>query len=331
MVIKASAAGEIRQLIDALGGGDEVRREAAIARLAIIGPRAVDRLIAAYRSCPERETRIAILRALEPLRDRRVLPAARAALSTGGDEAIAAANALRGLLDAEHAATAAGALDALVATALDASAERRVRLAAFGALQEMPAAIRERVTAALGPRAGIAARPDAAASAAWADALDGRLPDDPAALRVLVQDRAQTAPLGELRMLIDLVREREQAARKAAGRTGWQSVRGALHQALALRGSRIALYDLRETLEGLTAPLPASFLTALHTVGDESCLAPLAAAHAGAPANSAWRHQLAVAFHAIAKRERITKRSAVIKKIAARWPEILAAAAPAGR
>ena len=41
------------------------------------------------------------------------------------------------------------------------------------------------------------------------------------------------------------------------------AVRGALHQALALRGSRVALYDLRETIERPPAPLPSSFLAAL--------------------------------------------------------------------
>jgi hypothetical protein len=323
VVIKASAGAEIRQLLEALGGDDDVRREAAIARLAILGPRAVDRLVAAYRSAAASDTRIAILRALEPAHDRRTLPIARAGIAQGGDEAIAAANTLRGLLDVPHAATAADALDALVSVALNRSADRRARLAAFEALQDMPADVRDRIAAALGPDAGAADRADAAARATWNDALEGRLPDDPAALRDLVRTRAGSAPLSELQTLIDLVRAREQAAGGAAKRAGWQAVRGALHQALALRGSRIAVYDLRESVEGATAPLPGSFLTALHVVGDQLCLAPLAAAHAAAPPDSPWRHQLAAAFHAIAKRERITKRSAVMRKIVARWPGIL--------
>jgi hypothetical protein len=321
MVIKASAGAEIRQLLEALGGGDEVRREAAIARLAIIGARAVDRLVAAYRTTAERETRTAILRALEPCRDPRTLAIARAALGHGGDEAIAAAGALRGLLDVDVGSAAAQALDALITTALDGRAERRVRAAAFDALQEMPAEIRERVAAALGRDLHAARHSELAPRAAWADALDGRLPDDAIVLRDLVAARAQSAPLGELRMLIDHVKAREQSAPGAA-RAVWQSVRGALHQALALRGSRIALYDLRESLEAAVAPLPASFLAALHVVGDKSCLAPLAAAHAAAPADSPWRHQLAAAFQAIARRERITKRNAVMKRILNRWPEI---------
>ena len=324
MVIKASAAAEIRQLVEALASGDDTRREAAIARLAIIGARTVDRLVSAYDAASDTETRVAILRALESAGDRRSVPVARTAIARGGDEAIAGAAVLRVLLDSPHSLTAAGALDTLVATALDTKAERRLKLAAFDALKDMPEAVRSRVAAAL--EADGAVTPGAAGSAqqaAWADALEGRLPDDAGALRELVTARGVSAPLGELQTLIELVRAREQSQRTAAKRAAWQAVRGSLHEALARRGSRVALYDLRESLEGTGSPLPVTFLFALHEVGDESCLAPIAAAHAAAPADSHWRHQLAAAFHAIAKRGRITKRKAVMKKIAAKWPEIL--------
>ena len=105
------------------------------------------------------------------------------------------------------------------------------------------------------------------------------------------------------------------------------ALRGSLHQALAFRGSRVALYDLRETLEDAATPLPTSFLTALHVLGDASCLEPLAAAWGAAePDRTAeglrWRQQLASALRAIAQREKITKRHAVMKKIAARWPGV---------
>jgi hypothetical protein len=33
-----------------------------------------------------------------------------------------------------------------------------------------------------------------------------------------------------------------------------------------------------------------------------------------------WRHQLASALRAVAKRERLTKRHAAMKKVLARWP-----------
>jgi hypothetical protein len=330
MVIKASAATEIRQLIAALGGDDDVRREAAIARLAVIGARAVDGLRRAYADTSDRETRVAVLRALEPIGDRRTVAIARGAIAEGGDVALAAASALRGLLDSPHGPTGTDALDVLVATALDPSAERRVRLAAFDALQAMPEGVRARVAEALQAdpdpglkaRAGDLPRDAAVADAVWQDALEGRLPDTPAALRAAAQTRAAAAALSALQRMIEAVRSREGAVENAAKRAEWQTVRGALHQALALRSSRVAVYDLREALEDSRGPLPTSFLAALHVVGDQSCLEPLAAAYARTPAgNARWKMQLAAAFRAIARREKVTRRHAVVKRISARWPE----------
>lgn len=327
MVIKASAATEIRQLIAALGGDDEVRREAAIARLSVIGARAVDRLIAAYGPGGTGRN-VAVLRTLEAIGDRRAVPVARGALTARGDEAVAAVAALRGLLNAEHAETAAEALDALVSVALDAAAPRRLRLAAVDALRDVPGDVRDRVAAALRSdpdadlqaRAGQAPREAATAEAIWRDALDGRLPEAPAELRDLIQARGAVAPLGVLQKLVDAVREKEGAV-KGNRRAEWLAARGALHQALALRGSRIAIYDLRETLSDARGPLPVTFLAALHVVGDESCLEALAAACTRASGEDAhWRHQLAAAFRAIASRERITRRHATMKRIASRWP-----------
>ena len=95
-----------------------------------------------------------------------------------------------------------------------------------------------------------------------------------------------------------------------------------LHQALALRGSRVAVYDLRETMEQARGPLPPSFLAALHVVGDETCLEPLAAAWT-ASAEAGWRHQVEAAFHAIVKREKISRRGALWKRLRARYPEFV--------
>ena len=258
MVIKASAASEIRQLIAALGAEDDVRREAAIARLAVLGPRAVDRLIAAYepadRETQDRDPAGAGIGRRSP----------RWCLSPGwrcrraGTSGVAAASALRALLDSPHGSAGTEALDLLVATALDPAAERRVRLAAFEALQDMPPGVRARVAEALqaDPDPGLKARAvdlprdAAAAEAVWQDALEGRLPDAPGVLREAAQPRAQSAALSALQKLIDAIRAREGSVRAQAKRTEWQGVRGALHQALALRGSRVAVYDLRETIEG---------------------------------------------------------------------------------
>ena len=322
MVIKASSANEVRTLVAALGGDDDIARDAAIARLAIIGGRAVEALGRAYEHASHPATKIAVLRALESIGDRRTIAVARRALAERGEVAVAATSALRSLLDAPHIPTGTDALDALVAAALDPAAERRLRLAAFDALHDMPAAVRTRVAEALAsdpdPRLKARAlelpRDAAAAESVWQDALDGRLPDDPAALRTAAQTRAQSAPLSALQKMIDAIRTREASAPRAA-RARWQSLRGALHQALALRGSRVAVYDLRETLQEAPGPLPTSFLTALHVVGDESCLEPIAAAYVRAEPDERWRVQLAGAFRAIAKREKITRRSALMKRV----------------
>jgi hypothetical protein len=88
---------------------------------------------------------------------------------------------------------------------------------------------------------------------------------------------------------------------------------------LANRGSRLALYDLRESLKAAAAPLPVEFLTALSLVGDTSCLEAIAAAHQRSD-DDWWRQRLSDSFHSIAERGRITRRHAVMKRIQKRWP-----------
>jgi hypothetical protein len=318
MPIKRSPSSEIGRLTAALDSKHDVTREAAIARLAVIGRRAVERLSAIYTdpSTP-RGKRIAILRVLEAAGDARGVRVALGALAEGGDVAVAAAATLRGLLNVVDAATSSQALDALIALAMDGGAEKRVRVAAFNALSDMPDDIRSQVAAALVKPGGDPAE------AVLQDAIDQRLPDDPAILREALRTRAASAALSSLHKLIDAARRREADAVEA-DRTEWLALRGALHQALALRGSTVALYDLRETLAVTAGRLPSGFVAALGTIGDRSCLEPLAAAISRAAADDSWRHQLTTAFAAIAQRERMTWSSAVMKRIAARWPQAVA-------
>ena len=109
-------------------------------------------------------------------------------------------------------------------------------------------------------------------------------------------------------------------------------MRGRVHVALPARGSRIALYDLRESLEAATpaaSPLPVEFLAALSTAGDASCLEAVAAAYAR---NGHRESQETTPGGAIAwptrsgrssKREQLTRRHAVVKKIEKRWGSAL--------
>jgi hypothetical protein len=328
MVIKASAAAEIRPLIEALCGSDDVMREAAIARLAVIGGRAVDGLLAAYRRTNDPSGRAAILRALEPIGDRRAVDVAQQAIAEGGDVAVSAAAVLRGLLDSTHRSAATAALDTLVATALDPAAARRVRVAAFEALQDMPAGVRATLGEALSadseglaPHAAHVPQDAGSADAQWVEASSGRLPDDPGLLRALVQTRGSSVALSALQRMIEAARGKERDAREPEMVAAWLDARGTVHQTLAVRGSKVALYDLRETFEHAEAPLPVSFLSAVQTLGDASCLEPLAAAYARARGGDTWwRHQLVAAFRAICARERITRRHAALKRVAAKWP-----------
>jgi hypothetical protein len=121
--------------------------------------------------------------------------------------------------------------------------------------------------------------------------------------------------------IIERVRARE-ADEPAARRAEWTTARAAAHLALAERGSRLALYDLRESLND-TARLPVEFVAALSLVGDAGCLEAIAGAYArsseaGRARDDWWRQHLADAFVTIVRREKMTKRHAVIKKIAKR-------------
>jgi len=328
MVIKASTSVEVRSLIAALAGDDEVAREAAVARLAVIGARAVDKLITAFDQATDRSTRLAIIRTLEAIADDRGGAIARRALIEGGDLAVAATALLKTLLASSHEESASAALDTLVATALDASNERRVRLAALEALEESAGEVGQRVARTVREdKSGKAGKPtappdvDAARlEAIWQDAVEGRLPDDLRLFRNALAAHASTAPLNTLRKLIESVRLREKEAAPRA-REAWSALRGALHQALALRGSRVALYDLRESLAErgtLPASIVPSFVGALQLVGDESCLEPLAAMWERAAGDPHRQHQLESAFRAIVRRERIGARHRVVKRLKAR-------------
>jgi hypothetical protein len=301
---------DVSSLIQGLRDGGN-RREAAIARLRIAGKRAVARLLAAYQDTADREVQIAILRVLEAVGDERALEIASQAVRAGGDVAVAGVAVLRELLGRPQGSADVKALDALLALAKDGAAERRVRAAAIGALDQAPPDVRQ----ALGALA-VGQSPD---GALWEDAIAGQLPDDPNGLREAIADRAPAAALADLRRLIEAVGARERTAGRKHHQE-WLAVRGALHQALALRDSRIALYDLRETLERSEVPLPSTFLGALQTVGDDSCLEPLAVAFSRTGADARWQHQLAQAFHAIVKRERITKRHSALRRALAKAP-----------
>lgn len=339
-MIRPSSGKQIDTLVADLSAGDAVTREAAVARLTVIGARAVERLVGLVASGAPPVPRIAALRALEAIADPRALDVSLDALDDRDPGvAAAAAAATRPFLRGPRGAAG---VDRLTGVAIDAARPTPVRAAAIRALGTLEASTREPLWKALrddaDPDVRALVRPSRSNAATPAprdpaadltQAAERGLPDDPAAVRAALAREGAAVALPLLHRIIEGVREREAAETSAARRTEWTRVRAAAHVALASRGSRLAVYDLRESLETVRAgatPLPVEFLAALSRVGDASCLEAIAAAYTRSrkPASGQhdwWREHLADAFHAIVRRERITRRHAVVKRMEKRWKD----------
>lgn len=197
--------------------------------------------------------------------------------------------------------------------ALDGTRDARVRLAALDALSELPRHVVQPVLEQAS--AALRAAPDI--SPAGTAGMD-----DPLAAREWVTTH-RTAPLSTLHDLVMHTRERERREPAARARQSWLIARGAVYAALARRGSRVALYDLRESFDAAQEPLPLDFLAAMSALGDDTCLAPLARAWAAAPGETWWRNRLRDAAREIVKREKLTGRHAAVKRVRAKWPGFL--------
>lgn len=297
-------AGEVTRLLEQLSHADPVRRETAVARLRVIGARAVPQLITFATSGATAAARAAALAALEGAEDGRVLAVARQVL-TGPDAtvALAAIGVLRGWLAHEQGTDA---LEALTVAALDRDRDGAVRLAALDALSELPAHLVAPIRATSALETGERPATEGGAALEWLAA------------------QGATASLATVHEALSSAREAERAATDAR-RDEWRRVRGAAHVVLARRGSRLALYDLRDAFGSASAPLPLDFLIAVATVGDDTCLEPLARAWAAAPAEPWWRDRLAEAAGDIVAAAGLTGRHASVKRLRAKWPEFHAA------
>lgn len=325
MVIKASPGRRIDALLADLGAREAVTRWTAVARLTILGQRAVERLIGVLESDATPAARIATLETLAAIGDPRALrPALLVTSDPDESVALAALSTSRVFLRTARGATV---VDRLTAIALDRGRTDAIRSAAIRALLDLEAPTVAPLVAALGddPSEAVRAAASVKKRAKPRDVLEEieEAAVDPEALRQLLPSVAATAPLAALLRVVERARGREEV--EAGARAAWMAVRGAAHMALARRGSRLAVYDLRESFAAARAPLPADFVAALLAVGDESCLEPLAAAYAraGAGGNTSrsrdreawWRQHLADAFHAIVKRKRLTRRHAALRDI----------------
>jgi HEAT repeat protein len=345
VAIKRSAADEIRRLVDDLSTTSRVARDTATARLSVIGERAVPHLLDGLARSRSAAGQASILRILEATRDRRALDPALSLLNQPGTEpavSLAVISLIGSLLDSGRGQEA---LDALAKVAVDQTVADRLRVACIDELAEMPErvlhpllkrlesdsspAVRTRVAGAAGTAGPSDVLPAVADAPGALDALDaaaGGRAVDPAGLKALLDGVAATAPLPSLHRLVEALRTHEQAARSDLDRSEWLEIRGKVHLALAARGSRVAVYDLRETLETASGRLPDTFLAALAQVGDPSCLEPVAGALARAtklrPADAEWTARLLATARAIIRREKLTRRHLPVRRVVARWPEL---------
>lgn len=327
MAIRASASQEVRRLLADLSAGDPVARETAMARLAVIGTRAVRQILEHFAAAPDASARAALLASLEAIPDPRAVEPVLLALDAPEPEVrLAAARAARGLLSLPQGTRV---LDRMTALAVDATRPGEERAALVEALGVLPGRTlrplldRLRDDESRDVRAAVASAgvPVEDPVAEIEEAADGWLPRDPEAVLHLVGRAAAEAPLPTLHRLIEKVRSRESEGR-ASRRRDWATVRASLHLALARRGSRVALYDLREALEQAREPLPPDYLAALGLVGDASCLEPLATAFVGAQGMAdadQWRRDVGSSFRHIVAREGLTRRHSAIRRVRARF------------
>jgi hypothetical protein len=292
---------DIDRLIADLHAQDSIRRDAAVARLRILGNRALPRLFDLVASHESTVVRALALDVIEGIDDVRVIDVAFEALRDGDIEVVIAALGVLRRWVAEETGTRL--LDAITAITVDRSRVARVRVAALAALSELPEHL-------MRPIRDQAPPPESA----------GPSLEDPVQVREWIQAYGAGATLNTLHELVTRTREREHAESSSRLRTEWLQARGRAHHALAKRDSVVALYDLREAFEGATSALPQSFLSTATAIGDASCLEPLARAWAASGKDLDWKHQLSTTAAAIMRREKLTGRSAAIKKLRVNFP-----------
>jgi hypothetical protein len=340
VVIRRAAASDARQLVSDLasdGPEGDVRRETAIVRLRVIGARALRHILPLLEVSTPVRTRIAALRALEGCKDAGAVPPILETLRDADpDVRVAAIGVARTLLDGSRGSDV---LDVLTGLALDNAQPLPVRRAAVGALADLPSRTLRPLVQRLRKDRDPAVRalvehqqivPAADPVATLAEAVRDRLPADPDYVLSLVAEAGAVTPLTTLHRLVGAIREREQGEARPARRRDWLTVRGAVHQALAARGSRVAAYDLREAIETAESALPDDFVRAATVIGDAAVLEALAGAFVRArqPDESGWRAALADAAREIVAREQLTKRHGAVKRLRARYGEAVAGLLP---
>jgi HEAT repeat protein len=283
VVIRHSSAKQLDTLIANLGADRSDVRDAAIARIAVIGVRAVERLVAVVEDSTNALSRVAALHALEGIGGTRALDVALKAINDANvNVAIAAIGVTRGFV---KGARGVDVIDRLMALSLDRGIPDAVRGAAVRALDVLDA----KTVAPLRDALRNDPEPAVAALATSGESFEG---DASAWLRdvaegQLTRRRESRTRGGQNRGRVTAApapaatpgrRARTRTGRNRSPSDGMDAATRVIHLALAQRGSRLVLYDLRESLESTREPLPVEFLAALREIGDVSCLEPLAAA-----------------------------------------------------
>jgi hypothetical protein len=271
-MIHPSTAADVDRLIAELGSTEPIRRETASARLAVIGVRAVEKLHrASLDEAASIDARTAALGALAAIADPRSFETAARLAESEIAGIFAAAIDVLGSIARVKDRRSLKAFEWLTATTLRTDASDERRLAALNALaglsdrQVAPiyAALRHDANAEIA--AGVLRH--AGSRELTLDRIaDEGLPDEPVLVSAVAREEGRAVRVTTVRRVIERVRARERETQEK--RVEWRSVRGKLHQLLAERASRLALYDLRETLEAAAAPLPVGFLAAAALIGD---------------------------------------------------------------
>jgi hypothetical protein len=281
--------------------------------------------------------RIAALASLEGCRDAAAVAPILATLADVDSEVRVAGLAVaRTLLEGPHGADV---LDVVTGLALAPGQPVAVRRAAVAALADLPARTLRPLVQRLRKDADPAVRalvepqqiaPARDPASTLTRAAEDQLPSDPDYVLSLVAEAAAGVPLPTLHRLVGAIRAREEAEARPSRRRDWLTVRGAVHQALAARASRVAAYDLREAIESAQEPLPDDFLRAAAAIRDATVLEALAGAYVRATGSDAarWRSDLADAIRAIVAREQLTTRHGAVKRLRARHGEAMASLLP---
>ena len=350
MPIVPSRSGRIQELLGRLASGRPAERDSAVAGLRLLGARVIEPL-GPFLAGASPAARLAALEVLEAIEDHaalpRILDLAQDADDAVARRAIEAASAradrravpvLEAILAGRGPASrrrdaalalarlqakgAVEALDPLAARLLDEREDPGLRVAILEALQALEPPLAPATLRPLLKRLAASPEPDLAGRAAARPGPPGRTAagrlveqlvapgqSPEAAARTIAAIARRGAP-----MIPELARALESLGPLRGRRPDAAALhaRAALHEALAALDSRVALYDLRETLEARPRAVMPALLRAASRIGDASVVPALARAVAD---ETALLDACAEALAAIVARERLRKTSAALRAV----------------